>query len=526
MVKRLETLFAELKRYVRFDDADGAALRGLAPRIRLHYKRIVDAFYQRLSEHEAARRVFTGPEQVERLKQTLTTWLEEMLTGPWDEDYYGRRSRIGRMHVRVGLPQRYMFTAMEHIRGELLELALVGSGDDPEGARRSARALGKVTDLELTIMLETYGEAFISQIQAAERQEKGELVARLAVTEARYQQIVEKSEALIATADAHGRALLWNARCEQLTGVPREQALGRDLFELVVPESARKAVRAHLAEVLASGRPAHFEEDLPGPRACRVRWHLTTLPSGAEPLLCLMGLDVTGELELTERTHRSERLASLGTLAAGLAHEIRNPLNAAVLQLAVVQRRLARSEGADVPAAKAAAEVVAAEMARLAALVQEFLQFARPQPLRLTETDVAALASSVVALLRPEASSRGVALTLTADSGALANLDAERFKQVLINLVRNAIEAADTGGSVQVRVAGQGRKVTVEVEDDGPGVPTDAPIFEPFFTTKEGGTGLGLSIVHRIVTDHGGHIGVSSQPGRTTFSVALLARAV
>src|SRR5439155_21894526 len=119
----------------------------------------------------------------------------------------------------------------------------------------------------------------------------------------------------------------------------------------------------------------------------RVRWNLTTLPGPTEPLLCAIGIDVTEEHELALRSRRAERLAALGTMAAGLAHEIRNPLNAAHLQLKVVQRRLARPAGADVDGARSAAELVSSEMKRLAMLVQEFLQFARPQPLRLADND-------------------------------------------------------------------------------------------------------------------------------------------
>jgi signal transduction histidine kinase len=101
-------------------------------------------------------------------------------------------------------------------------------------------------------------------------------------------------------------------------------------------------------------------------------------------------------------------------------------------------------------------------------------------------------------------------------------LDDERMKQVIHNLMRNAIEAVGRGGHVQVRIRSDGDGARLDVEDDGPGLQDpQAPIFEPFFTTKEQGTGLGLAIVHRIVTDHGGRIDVESAPGRTIFSIVL-----
>jgi signal transduction histidine kinase len=237
--------------------------------------------------------------------------------------------------------------------------------------------------------------------------------------------------------------------------------------------------------------------------------------------MCAMGIDVTEEHALALRARRAERLASLGTMAAGLAHEIRNPLNAAHLQLAVVQRRLAKAKP-DVSGAQTAAKVVASEMQRLAALVEEFLQFARPQPLRLSRIDLCATADEVVALLGPQAEQLGATLRLYSAGAVLAEADEERIKQVLINLVRNALEATGTGGHINVRAHRVVDDALVEIEDDGPGLPSpDAPIFEPFYTTKVQGTGLGLSIAHRIINDHGGKISVESRPGRTVFTISL-----
>src|SRR6185503_18332984 len=118
-----ETFFEELKRYVRFGRDEEVALRHLAPQARPYFREIAEAFYERLAGHDGARRVFTGPEQIERLKGTMVIWLERLLAGPWDEEYYQRRARIGRRHVQIELPQRYMFGAMDHIRIALSRIA-------------------------------------------------------------------------------------------------------------------------------------------------------------------------------------------------------------------------------------------------------------------------------------------------------------------------------------------------------------------------------------------------------------------
>src|SRR5690606_25094129 len=109
-----ETLFQELKRYMRFGAEDEESLRRLSGLARPHFRAIAEAFYARLAEHDSAHRVFSGPAQIERLKGTLVAWMELLLTGPWDDAYYQKRARIGRTHVRIELQQRYMFGAMDH----------------------------------------------------------------------------------------------------------------------------------------------------------------------------------------------------------------------------------------------------------------------------------------------------------------------------------------------------------------------------------------------------------------------------
>jgi signal transduction histidine kinase len=209
-------------------------------------------------------------------------------------------------------------------------------------------------------------------------------------------------------------------------------------------------------------------------------------------------------------------------MAAGLAHEIRNPLNGASLHLSVIERGLARST--DVPAPmREAAEVLRAELWRLGGLVTDFLEVSRPKPLLLADCDLNALAASVRALLAPEAETRQVALAVEPfPFPVLARVDVERTKQVLVNLVRNALEAVEDGGAVSIRVRRLPEHVEIDVADDGAGVPDpSAPIFDAFYTTKDRGTGLGLSIVQRIVTDHGGEVSFASRPGSTVFTVRL-----
>ena len=166
----VETVFAELKRYVRFGDQDEQALRALHAHAAPRFERVADVFYDRILSHEGARQALAGGEsQVGHLKVTLVAWMDTLLAGPWDEAYWERRQVIGRVHVRIGLPQHYMFGAMNVVRAELGGVAWEAFHHDPERLERVRNALGKILDLELAGMLDTYRDDLLAQQARVER---------------------------------------------------------------------------------------------------------------------------------------------------------------------------------------------------------------------------------------------------------------------------------------------------------------------------------------------------------------------
>ncbi len=164
------TFFDSLKSYVGFSEASSAALREAHPLVQPSFVPIVDDFYAAIEAHPDARAAITGgAPQIGRLKQTLIRWLDTLLLGPHDEAYYHLRARIGRVHVKIGLPQGFMFTAMNRIRIHLLDVVRDRLVDDAVALQRTATALHQILDLELAIMLETYREDLVVKNRNAER---------------------------------------------------------------------------------------------------------------------------------------------------------------------------------------------------------------------------------------------------------------------------------------------------------------------------------------------------------------------
>ncbi len=237
--------------------------------------------------------------------------------------------------------------------------------------------------------------------------------------------------------------------------------------------------------------------------------------------------------ELSRRAQMVEKLAAVGTMTAGLSHEIRNPLNAAALQLSVLERRIQKLQRDVQPPLLEPLTLVRDEIRRLDHILEDFLQFARPREFAAQPVDVAPLVNRVLDLLGAQAERRDVRLERDLEPVPPVVGDEERLRQVLVNFGLNALEAVRDGGIVRVSCreapAPSGRpedprQVAILIDDDGPGVPPESRdrIFEPFFTTKAKGSGLGLSIVHAIVTQHGGTITVSESPeGGARFALEL-----
>ncbi len=228
--------------------------------------------------------------------------------------------------------------------------------------------------------------------------------------------------------------------------------------------------------------------------------------------------------QLARRAQVAEKLAAVGTLTAGLSHEIRNPLNAAALQLSVLERRVRKLAQEQQGPLLEPLTLVRDEIRRLEHILQDFLQFARPVQMVPKPVALGPLLQKVLAFVATDAQRRRVHLESDLTQVAPISGDADQLRQVFMNLLLNAFDAAPENGHVRLTTETHANTVDVHVDDDGPGVPDDQRdrIFEPFFTTKSKGSGLGLPITHAIVSQHGGTLKIGRAPlGGARFTVCL-----
>jgi two-component system NtrC family sensor kinase len=372
--------------------------------------------------------------------------------------------------------------------------------------------------------------------------ENAELVENLRQAEWRFRTLFRAAPDAVFTVLQSGRIREANDAVRDVTGFDARQAVGRAFVDLVV-----EADRARLQEALDkafSGTPARLEVIIAAPpdafaavsastgsRVSRqTRRHvalaISKLPQADPPSVLLVGRDMTGEREMRVRLMESDRLAAVGELVAGVAHEVNNPLSS----ISAFAQLLLR-DGALTASQRDSVDVIRAEALRASQVVKDLLAFARRSEPQREPLDLNGVVGRTLRMRGYQLSSSnvGLELALAPDLPAVVG-DARQLQQVCLNLVTNAIQAmAPLGGgtlAVSTRAEAGGARVVLEMRDTGPGIPEGARerIFEPFFTTKkEGeGTGLGLSVSYGIVNAHGGTIEVADTSGAgTTFRVTL-----
>ncbi len=344
--------------------------------------------------------------------------------------------------------------------------------------------------------------------------------------------LLDSANALILGIDRSWRITVCNRALLELTATSRDEMLGRDVRDFISTEQ-RQALTSAFAAALSGQHMAAVTVMMPTKKKGPVRtvWSIAPVgragqPGGPIEAVVAIGQDQSKIDLLQQQIVRAERLATLGELAAGVVHELNNPLTSITVYAEYLVRKL-ESQGADGQDLEKLRRIGASAQ-RILRFSRDLVQYARPSGKETEAVDLAAVVRQSVSICEHLIERGGIALGVDVDP-ELPVIQAVhgQLEQVLINLITNAVHAVDTGGRVQVRAQLEDASaVVLEVGDSGPGVSDDdrEKIFEPFFTTKPDGkgTGLGLSIVRNIVEQHRGTISVGrSQLGGAAFRVLL-----
>lgn len=474
--------FRNLCAYVGFGEKELQILKDSLPTLEPVFPKVIDHFYKTAMANPGTQRHIRDAAQLNRLKRLLHLWLYDLFTNPRDVEYLDRRSRVGRIHVEIGLAQIYVFSAMALIRDKLDEAARVRIEDPPRrGAFR--RAMHKALDVELATLADSYLEAD------------------------KFRDLVENAPEMIHSVDPQGRFLDVNRTELQTLGYTLAELRQMTLLDIVPPDQ-RKAVREHLDHVFDAGLGSIQTQFVTKDgRLLDVEINAsgqTDRTTGKVVQTRAYVRDITERKRLQDALQQKERLAAIGSMAVTLAHEVKNPLSGISGAIQIL---------ADTPGTDASRSAIYREIQnqiqRLNRLVEDLLQFGRPLVPQREEVQIGSLILRIYAILRDGADLRDVELRLTGD--ALARpvpLDPSLMQQMFANLFLNAAHAMKGRGTIQVSVDRDGDVLRVRVKDTGPGIPAAIAdkLFQPFFTTKPQGSGLGLSICSRIVESHQGRI--------------------
>jgi two-component system, sporulation sensor kinase E len=346
------------------------------------------------------------------------------------------------------------------------------------------------------------------------------LVQRLARERALFEDIFNTLQEGVLVIDSGGLIEYANQAAHRLIGLREDELAGATLWRLV--PGLRPSLESSLDDSAKAAPVVAREIELSYPEPRVVRLYLVPFQGegrGASRRFAVILSDITRDKQTTEARIENERTSSILLLAAGVAHELGNPLNSLTIHLQLIERRLRKLKAAKDRDAEALADsihVCQEEVRRLDGIITNFLEAIRPRPPDLSETNLSEVLAEVLSFQQNELQDRGIAVEAEiSDHLPLILADRNQLKQVFFNLIKNAMEAMEPGGELRIRTRTDDDYVFLMFGDSGSGIKQEdlVKLFQPYHTTKVGGSGLGLMIVQRILRAHGGQIGIESKEG-------------
>src|SRR5574341_802059 len=339
---------------------------------------------------------------------------------------------------------------------------------------------------------------------------------------AHLQQVVDQLEDGLIFFNQDRRVLFFNKAAEVAVGRPMEQARGSSLEDLLPPSHPLRSLAERSLDQGAGLRNATISLAQDGAAKEFLVSAFSVSDNQRQMGTMVLLKDLESVKTVQSLVRYSAKLAALGRLTSGVAHEVKNPLNAIAIHLELLKGRLGVASGE----AQHSVAVIESQIRRLDRVVQGFLRFIRPRELHLNPVDLNALLQGVLALLEPEWQPKGIRFTFRPESALpLITGDEELLHQAFMNILLNACQAMPSGGTICVATTRESRDTAkVSIADEGAGIPPGdlEKIFRLYYTTKPDGSGIGLSLVYRIVQEHDGRIDVSSEVGRGTTMIVRL----
>ena len=349
----------------------------------------------------------------------------------------------------------------------------------------------------------------------------------LHAVELHFAGIIHAAMDAIITVNDEQRVMQFNVAAEKMFGCSAKEAMGKSI-DRFIPERFRAEHRRHVkrfGETHVTNRRMEALGIISGLRSngkeFPIEASVSQIKEGERRLFTVILRDVTERKELENQLRQTERLAELGTLAAGMAHEIGTPMNVILGRTEYLMHKTSDD------ATKQGLATIVAQVERITKIMNQLLSFARRKPLERRPLAMSLVVHDILDVVQERLEKRDIHLQVhLASSCPSVFADRDQMGQVVLNLVMNAIQAMPNGGDLTITLTSDARHVHLALADNGCGIPKDniPKLFMPFFTTKVcgEGTGLGLTVVHGIVQEHEGSIFVESQPGTgTTFTISL-----